>query len=161
MTTTSTAARDASRVDPGATRSTGGGSRLERGATTGFIVLMIIVLFAFAGLVYDGGRILTAKREAADVASGAARAGAQQVDIDSVRSGQAPTLDGPAAAAAANAFIGRSGMAGGVSVAPGRITVTVTTTQPMAFLGAIGVGARTITQTATARPVRGLITGET
>ena len=40
----------------------------ERGAVTVFVTIITVALLAVGGLVADGGRILTARREAANVA---------------------------------------------------------------------------------------------
>lgn len=49
------------------------------------------VLFVF-GLVYDGGRLLAARRQADNEAAGAARAAAQAVDEQRLRAGETTNL---------------------------------------------------------------------
>src|SRR6266545_4681866 len=58
----------------------------EGGVVTAFVVVMAIALLLVTGLVFDGGRAIVAKRHAINVAEQAARAGAQAIDIASVRS---------------------------------------------------------------------------
>ena len=56
--------------------------RDDRGAVTAFAtVFTTAVIFVF-GLVYDGGRLLAAQRQADNEAAGAARAAAQAIIID-------------------------------------------------------------------------------
>jgi hypothetical protein len=63
-------------------------TRDDRGAVTVFAtVFTVAVLFVF-GLVYDGGRLLAAQRQADNEAAGAARAAAQALDQSSLRRGQ-------------------------------------------------------------------------
>ena len=73
------------------------GWRDDRGMTSVAAVLMIVVVLAGAGVVYDGGRALAARREAINVAEGAARAGATTVTAEGLR-------EDPAAAAARSAW---------------------------------------------------------
>ena len=90
------------------------GWRDDRGMTSIAAVLMLVVVLAGAGVVYDGGRALAARREAINVAEGAARAGATTVTAEGLR--QDP------ATAAARDFLTASG------VAPSDIvSITVTT----------------------------------
>ncbi|MEZ5230977.1 MAG: Tad domain-containing protein [Acidimicrobiales bacterium] len=65
----------------------------ERGSVTVFTVVMTVALLFMAGLVFDGGQILNARRVAANIAESAARAGAQELDEDAARGTGATTLD--------------------------------------------------------------------
>lgn len=56
--------------------------RGERGAAEGFMLIMMVVLVAFAGLAYDAGMAFNARREATNIAGAAARAGANVVSKD-------------------------------------------------------------------------------
>lgn len=69
----------------------------DRGQVTAFVVVFAVALVFMVGLVVDGGRLLSAHREARDVADSAARAGAQAISDDAVRAGRRVVLD-PAAA---------------------------------------------------------------
>ncbi|MGH9187270.1 MAG: pilus assembly protein TadG-related protein [Acidimicrobiales bacterium] len=81
----------------------------ERGIVTAFVVMWSFALIAMTGLVLDGGRVLAEKREARNVAESAARAGAQKLNAQAVRNGDAVVLDGNEAPLAACAFAARAG----------------------------------------------------
>jgi Flp pilus assembly protein TadG len=130
--------------------------REEHGQVTAMWAVFAVALLALGGLVYDGGQILTARREANNLARQAARAGAQQLDENSVRAGS-PTLDPGAADAAARAYLARRGLApAAVIVAGSTVTVTTEITQPTPLLALVGIDARTVTSTASARSARGV-----
>ena len=128
----------------------------EEGATTIFVVGLATALLMLAGLLYDGGRILDARREAFHTADNAARASAQAVDIDAVRSGAAPLLDVAAAEVAAREYLDRLGLEGDVLVAADQVTVTVSIDVEMALLQAVGFDGRTVTGTGRAQIVQGI-----
>lgn len=107
--------------------------RSEEGTISAVVAVLAIALVAIAGLAYDGGAIITATSTARDVASGAARAGAQQLSLAAVHSGR-PELDPVAATAAAEDFLAAAAMDGTVYVAGSTVTVTVHTTQSMRLL---------------------------
>ena len=125
-------------------------TRRDRGSITAVVVTMTIALVACAGLVFDGGRLLGARLDAADHAENAARAGAQHVTA--IREG-AWRLDGPAARAGALDYLASVGMSGNVVVVGDEVTVTVSIHRKMALLGIVGVGDRTVSATRTAKPV--------
>ena len=52
--------------------------RDEEGTVTVFVVGFMLALLLVAGLVIDGGNVLAARREAANVAESAARAGRKE-----------------------------------------------------------------------------------
>jgi Flp pilus assembly protein TadG len=128
----------------------------ERGQVTAFVVTFVAALILMAGLVLDGGLVLAAKRRAANEAEAAARAGAQQVNIDSYRSSGRFVLDPARARAAAVAYLAATGDHGTVSVSGDRVTVTVQITQPMQILGLAGIGSQTVTGHGVARAERGV-----
>lgn len=125
-------------------------SRSEQGSVTVFVVSLTLALLLAAGLVFDGGRLVDARLEAADAAGAAARAGAQA--MTDLRSGDR-RLDPARAAAAASAQLGRSGHDGSVEVRGAEVVVTVRITRRPALLHLVGLGARTVTATRSARPV--------
>jgi Flp pilus assembly protein TadG len=129
-------------------------ARQDRGQVTAFVVVLVGALLLCAGLVVDGGRVLAATRDARDVAAGAARAGAQAIDITTFRDRNTTTLDAPVAERQANTFLTQAGYSGTVTVDTDRVTVTITTRVPMAILGIAGVGPRTITVTESAATIR-------
>lgn len=133
--------------------------RDEHGSVTAMWAILSLSLLVLGGLVYDGGQILTARRDANNLARQAARAGAQQVDEDSLRRGE-PTLNPAAAEAAARAFLARREVTPiAVTVLDATVTVTVELVQPTPLLALVGIDDRTVTSTASARSARG-VTGE-
>lgn len=133
--------------------------RSEEGSVTVFVVGLTLALMMVAGLVYDGGRILAARREAHNLADNAARAAAQAVDLDALRSGAPVELDPLAAQVAAEDYLAATGHDGEVLVTADTVEVTVTITTPMVLLQLAGISERTVTASGQARLVRG-ITGQ-
>jgi Flp pilus assembly protein TadG len=133
----------------------------QRGATTLMILILVTSILLMAGLTYDGGQILAARREAIDVAQSAARAGAQQLDPAALRAGHT-TLDNTAAVHTAEGFLRDNGYTGVATVNNGQVQVqvTVTITRHLAFLSAVGMHERTVHGVGTARPVRGVTGAE-
>ncbi len=124
----------------------------DRGTVSGFVVVMAVALVLCAGLVFDGGRLVAARVEAADHAENAARIAAQETaDLR----GAAHALDPIRARRAADAYLAAHGLGGVTSVSGGSVTVTVTMTTPMTMLAAVGVPARTVTVARTAEAVTG------
>lgn len=131
----------------------------DRGsAIAAYMLVMAVVLFAFAGLVLDGGAALTARGQAADTAQQAARAGADALDSGSLRSG-ALRADPSAAAAAARAVLSAAGVDGQVEVAGSQVTVTARVSRPTAILSMVGVGEVSGSATYSAFPLHGTTTG--
>jgi hypothetical protein len=118
------------------------------------VAVVALGLIMVAGLAYDGGQIVAAQATARDLASNAARAGAQEIDLDELRSSGVTILDPDRAIAAAHDFLARTGHTGRVRVEGAEITVTVDVIQAMRILP---LPDRTVTagHTATA------LTGET
>lgn len=130
--------------------------RDECGQVTAMWAILALALLVLGGLVFDGGQILTARRDANNLARQAARAGAQQLDEASVRAG-APTLDAAAAEAAARAFLARRNVTPiAVQVTGSTVTVTVSLKQSTPLLALVGIDERTVTSTAAARSARGV-----
>lgn len=123
---------------------------------TVFVVGLNLALMMVAGLVYDGGRILAARRQAHDLADNAARAAAQAVDLDVLRSGSPVELDPLAAQVAAEDYLATTGHDGEVLVTADTVEVTVTITTPMVLLQLAGISERTVTASGEARLVRGI-----
>jgi len=132
----------------------------ERGGVTPFVLLFVIPMAMMAGLAFDGGRVLSERRAALDVAQNAALAGAQAVDGSSLRQG-VTTIDTANASTAANNWLAAQGYSGTVTVSGDTITVTVNMVVDMQLLGAIGVGPKTVTGVGRARIVRGVDGAET
>jgi Flp pilus assembly protein TadG len=130
----------------------------DRGAVTAFVVVFSMALLFTTGLVLDGGRILTSKREARNAAQSAARAGAQEFDDLAIRNNLEVILDPGAAEAAACEFADRAGFA-----CPGEVTVDtvgneviVTITHSVEMTMLVGVPAQTYTVEGRACVARGI-----
>jgi hypothetical protein len=124
----------------------------ERGSVTPLVAVIAIALVMVAGMAYDGGQIVTAQAAARDLASAAARAGAQEVDLDHLRATGLPYLDADRAIAAVDAYLVEAGIRGTSHVDGATVTVTVTVRQPMRILP---VPDRTVTATDSATAVTG------
>ncbi|WP_433252070.1 pilus assembly protein TadG-related protein [Streptosporangium sp. CA-135522] len=71
-----------------------GGRAAERGSMSVFTVIFSVVVFLLAGLLVDGGAAINARLRAADIAEQAARAAADQIDVEHLRAtGQARLLE--------------------------------------------------------------------
>lgn len=127
-------------------------ARADRGSVTAFVAIVATALVLVAGMAYDGGQVIAAHSAARDDAERAARAGAQQIDLDHLRSTSEPLLDARAAETAAVQYLERSGATGTATVSGSSITVTVTVVQPMLILPGAD---RTITVRETATAVDG------
>lgn len=130
----------------------------DRGAATIWMVLGTVTVLAVCGLVFDGGLLISAKREAINDAEATARAGGQGVDLNAIYEQGPRRLDPVAATNQARAFLDANGWTGTIVATPEVITVTVTRTQHLTFLTMFGLGDRSIAGTATAQPARGLST---
>jgi Flp pilus assembly protein TadG len=124
----------------------------DRGSITAFVAIVATALVLVAGMAYDGGRVIAAHTTARNDAERAARAGAQQIDLDHLRSTGEPRLDPVAAQAAAVAYLARTGATGSATVSEASVTVTVSRSQPMLILPGAD---RTITVSETATAIDG------
>ncbi|MED7927422.1 flp pilus-assembly TadE/G-like family protein [Nonomuraea sp. LP-02] len=128
----------------------------ERGSMSVFTVLFSVVAFLLAGLLVDGGGAINARLRAADVAEQAARAGADQIDEDVLRtSGETRLLGEDRVCARADEIIAAQGddvRAGRCSVQQEQVTVSVSVRWQAFFLGAIGFAGSDMTGEATAAP---------
>lgn len=65
----------------------------ERGSMSVFVVIFSGMVFLLAGLLVDGGAAINARLKAADIAEQAARAAADEIDVETLRaSGQVRLL---------------------------------------------------------------------
>ncbi|MGW2152223.1 pilus assembly protein TadG-related protein [Nonomuraea sp. NPDC001699] len=122
-----------------------------------FTVLFSVVVFLLAGLLVDGGAAINARLRAADVAEQAARAGADQIDVDRLRTdGQVTLLGEGQVCARADEIVaaqGGDGVArGSCSVEQERVTVSVSVRWEAFFLGALGFPGAEMNGEATAAP---------
>ena len=124
----------------------------ERGAVTVFVTIITVALLAVGGLVADGGRILTARREAANVAESAARAGAQAIDLHALRTTGALVLDPTVARTDAYAYLRVNGYTGTVTADANQVHVTVTIRRATVMLSAVGLRSYSVTGDGDATP---------
>ena len=129
----------------------------ERGSVSLWAVLIVAAFTLIAGIAVDLTGQINAKMRATDVAAQAARIAGQQIDTDTLMSGQPTTRVNTARArSAALTYIAGAGMTGTVTTDAGARQLQITTTARYApiFLGSIGLGPFTVTGTSTARLVR-------
>lgn len=123
----------------------------ERGAVvTVWVALLMSVLIAVLGITVDLTGQVNAQQQAHDLATQAGRAAANQSRIDRAMQGQTPQIDPVAAQQAATSYLAAAGVAGTVTVtSPTTLTIHVTSRYQPRFLGAFGVGAKTVSGDAT------------
>ncbi|MBE1533722.1 TadE/TadG family type IV pilus assembly protein [Actinomadura algeriensis] len=134
------------------------GSR-DRGTVSLYVVLFTPVVFLLAGLLVDGGLAIHARQRAADMAEQAARAGANEIDLDALRASGDPVVDPGRARAAACDLLSAYGdevTGANCEASTEAVTVTVQIRVRPQFLAIFpGFGEFTMTSDATARPVTG------
>ncbi|MFG1703441.1 TadE/TadG family type IV pilus assembly protein [Nonomuraea sp. M3C6] len=129
----------------------------ERGSMSVFTVLFSVVVFLLAGLLVDGGSAINARLRAADVAEQAARAGADQIDVDHLRAtGETRLLGEEQVCARADEIVAAQGgddvNSGACAVGQGQVTVTVSVRWEAFFLSAIGFPGSEMSGEASAAP---------
>jgi len=117
----------------------------ERGGSDVFMMLVLTTLIMFAGLAYDMGMVFNAHREATNIASAAARAGANEVSVNALY-GQGVAKIGPNAKSAARARFpaGTTEVSIDISADETRIFVEVSRTHQPKILSIFGFGAMVI-----------------
>lgn len=124
--------------------------RGDRGGLSTFLAVIALALLMAAGLAVDGGRKVNALREASHLADNAARAGAQAVDVDTLRTtGEISLLPDEATNLAAG-YLTNLGYTGDITVTGDTVTVTVTITVDPILLP---TGSFTVTATETAAAI--------
>jgi putative intracellular protease/amidase len=126
----------------------------ERGTVTVFVVTMITALLLVAGLVFDGGRMIAARRDADAVASAAARAGVQGVDEAGLRLTNGAPLNANDASARVQRYLDATAYTGTAVVVGDTVTVNVQRVQELHILSVAGLHTSNITGTGSARAVR-------
>jgi hypothetical protein len=129
--------------------------RDSRGSFTAFVAVFCFTLFVLIGLVVDAGRAVAAREAAMADAQQAARAGAGQVSVDGLRSGQVE-IDPTAAVRAADAYLSSIGQVGTTSVVGQTVTVHIATHEPTVILGIIGINQVLVSVSASAVDVHGV-----
>ncbi|WP_344922145.1 pilus assembly protein TadG-related protein [Streptosporangium oxazolinicum] len=134
-------------------------TRAQRGSMSIFTVIFSVVVFLLAGLLVDGGAAINARLRAADVAEQAARAAADQIDVEHLRAtGQARLLGEGETCAQAEEIVSAHGgddvqltqcaLGGGQA----EVTVNVSVTWKAFFLSAFGFPGSDMEAQATAGP---------
>ncbi len=122
----------------------------ERGTVSTFVAVITVAMLMAAGLAIDGGRKIAALREATHLADNAARAGAQAIDVDTLRTTGVLLVEPDVAIAEADAYLASLGHSGQIQVSGDTVTVTVSITVDAVLLP---VGDITVTATETAAAV--------
>ena len=142
------------------TRTSRTGRPDDEGAASVFVLGMVVVLMAVAGLVVDGGRAINARAAAMDAAEQAARSGASRIAADSLLGDGAIRLDPDAArAAAADYLVAQGYPAAGITVAANenQVTVVVRDQGPTTLLSLVMINSFGIEGHATARAALGIV----
>ena len=123
----------------------------ERGAVSTFLAVIALALLMAAGLAIDGGRKVNALRQASHIADNAARAGAQAVDLDTLRTSGELRLQPDQATERVHQYLASLGYtATQVVVTDAAVTVTVDITVEPVLLP---TGPMTVTATETATAI--------
>lgn len=125
-----------------------------------WVAVMFPLFLAIVGLALDGGLVFNAHRELQNLADGAARAGAMQIDQQVYResSGATVVLDPDQArqVAAAYAADQGKGFAATVDADTQRVGVRLDRDVPLSFLRLVGIDQVRITATAPAEVRHGI-----
>ncbi len=124
--------------------------RDERGVVSTFLAVIALAMLMAAGLAIDGGRKINALLEASHLADNAARAGAQAVDLDTLRTTGDLRLLPDQAVSRATGYLTSLGHTGDVTVVGDTVTVTVSLTVDPVLLP---IGPITVTATETAAAI--------
>lgn len=140
--------------------------RQEQGAISALVIVLIVMLFAVAGLIYDGGRAINARQQTFDDVEQAARAGANQIDIDLFRSSGVLQINEAAAITAAREYLAgldrrwpydMSRVT--INPSPTEVTVSAERTVPTGMLQLVFVDDFTVEGQATAQAEIGILGG--
>ena len=123
-------------------------ARRDRGVISVAMLLLLVVVFAGAGLVVDGGRTMAARRHASNTAEAAARA--------AVATATPVSFDPVAARRAAISYARRAGVRAAdvvVVVHADSVRVTITERRSTVFVALVGRSTLTVRATGIARIV--------
>jgi Flp pilus assembly protein TadG len=141
-----------------------GRARSEAGSLSVAMPLVVILALVVIGFAFDASNALTAKRRGINIAEQAARAGAGQLDLASIRSGGAYRIDPTKARLAAQNYLATAGYSGQVRLGRDaigdRVDVSVTWTQEALFERFVGVGRYGGTAEASAHVCHGVLQEE-
>lgn len=129
-----------------------------------WVAVMFPLFLAIVGLALDGGLVFSARRELQNLADGAARAGAMQIDQQVYResSGAIVVLDPDQARQVAADYVAEQGkdFAATIDVDTQRVGVWLDRDVPMSFLRLVGIDRVRITAMAPAEVRHGIEQGE-
>lgn len=128
----------------------------ERGSISLYFAIVSFAAFVMLGFVVDGGAALATRERAADLATQAARAGADALIPATLRGQPSELAANPQAAQlAANRILTAAGATGTVTVTGNDVTATVTVPRSSVILSAVGVNDISQTARATATAIFG------
>ncbi|WP_424529198.1 pilus assembly protein TadG-related protein [Sphaerisporangium viridialbum] len=134
--------------------------REDQGSMSVFVVIFSVVVFMLAGLLVDGGAAINARLRASDIAEQAARAAADQIDVENLRAtGQVRLLgDDRAVCGRAQQIVDAHGDAEvrltrcQTGAGQTEVTVAVSARWNAVFLAALGFSGSAMSGVATAGP---------
>ncbi len=128
--------------------------RTEAGQAAIVLLMALVVILAIAGLVIDGGAVVTGKIGLQAEADAAARRGAEAIDMGAFEATGAAVLDQPAAEDAARSYVATTcpSCSATVLATAGAVTVTLHRPQPTWLLRPV-VGSVTVAASSSAAPV--------
>lgn len=131
----------------------------EQGSIALYFAIVTVAAFALSGLVVDGGAALATRERAADLATQAARAGADALTAASLRGAPADLqIDPIAAKRAADAVLEAANATGRVSITGDSVTVVARVPRRTVILSAFGLNDISQTASATATAIIGTAT---
>ncbi len=126
------------------------GQRRDRDSTMVLSIFLILVVLVLTTTLIEAGNAMAARGHGLDIAQQAARAGADKLDLTTLRSTGQVRIDPATAQAAATAYLTQMGETGTVTATATEVVVTVTVTRPSISFGSISVRV-----TANAAPLTG------
>lgn len=128
--------------------------RDERGNVTVFLLGMVPTVLLCAGLIFDGGSALNARMRLADDVEQAARAGAQQIDVERLRDQGEVAIDVGKAEASARAHIASFGYTDVAVLVDGdEVSVSASDQVRTKFLSLVGINTYDVAASATSQAV--------
>jgi hypothetical protein len=127
----------------------------DRGSVAPMAILGTLVVLILGGLVLDQGLAMADRVRLLDVAQGAARSGAQAVDLAIYRSTGQVRLNPALAAANARRFLAQAGVTGSATASATAVTVSVSGVRRTELLHLVGVTGIPVAATATATAATG------